>query len=107
MQNCRAFGAAAFASLLAATSTLLAAGDVDETRVLADRELDAAGAVGTLVLQGGGDPAVNNEDWWQIADRLDARGVKHSGPVDRGFMDSIYFRDPDGNLLSLVEDPTR
>lgn len=37
-----------------------------------------------------------------IAERLDARGVKHSGPVDRGFMDSIYFRDPLGLRLELA-----
>ena len=39
---------------------------------------------------------------WQIAGRLDARGVSHSGPVDRGFMDSIYFRDPLGLRLELA-----
>lgn len=34
--------------------------------------------------------------------RLDARGVAHSGVKDRGFMDSIYFRDPLGLLLELA-----
>jgi catechol 2,3-dioxygenase-like lactoylglutathione lyase family enzyme len=37
---------------------------------------------------------VSQASFWQVAERLDARGVSHSGPVDRGFMDSIYFRDP-------------
>ena len=34
----------------------------------------------------------------QVVERLDARGVKHSGVKDRGFMDSIYFREPGGVL---------
>lgn len=38
----------------------------------------------------------------QVVDRLDARGIGHSGPQDRGFMDSIYFRDPMGTLIELA-----
>ncbi len=38
----------------------------------------------------------------QAVDRLDARGISHSGPKDRGFMDSIYFRDPLGLLIELA-----
>ena len=45
---------------------------------------------------------VSQATFWQIADRLDARGVQHSGPVDRGFMDSIYFRDPLGLRIELA-----
>ena len=45
---------------------------------------------------------VSQATFWQVASRLDARGVKHSGPVDRGFMDSIYFRDPLGLRLELA-----
>lgn len=45
---------------------------------------------------------VSQATFWQIPARLDARGVKHSGPVDRGFMDSIYFRDPLGLRLELA-----
>lgn len=45
---------------------------------------------------------VSQATFWQAAARLDARGVKHSGPVDRGFMDSIYFRDPLGLRLELA-----
>lgn len=45
---------------------------------------------------------VSQATFWQVADRLDARGVKHSGPVDRGFMDSIYFRDPLGLRIELA-----
>ncbi len=38
----------------------------------------------------------------QVAKRLDARGVSHSGEIDRGFMWSIYFRDPLGQLIELA-----
>lgn len=45
---------------------------------------------------------VSQATFWQVAARLNARGVAHSGPVDRGFMDSIYFRDPLGQLIELA-----
>jgi catechol 2,3-dioxygenase-like lactoylglutathione lyase family enzyme len=45
---------------------------------------------------------VSQATFWQIPARLDARGVAHSGPVDRGFMDSIYFRDPLGLRIELA-----
>jgi catechol 2,3-dioxygenase-like lactoylglutathione lyase family enzyme len=45
---------------------------------------------------------VSQATFWQVTARLDARGVAHSGPVDRGFMDSIYFRDPLGLRLELA-----
>jgi len=45
---------------------------------------------------------VSQATFWQVAGRLDARGVRHSGPVDRGFMDSIYFRDPLGLRIELA-----
>jgi catechol 2,3-dioxygenase-like lactoylglutathione lyase family enzyme len=35
-------------------------------------------------------------------ERLDERDIKHSGVKDRGFMDSIYFRDPLGLLIELA-----
>ena len=38
----------------------------------------------------------------QTVERLDERGITHSGPKDRGFMDSIYFRDPLGMLIELA-----
>lgn len=40
--------------------------------------------------------------WMQAVARLDARGISHSGPKDRGFMDSIYFKDPLGLLIELA-----
>ena len=38
----------------------------------------------------------------QAVERLDERGVGHSGVKDRGFMDSIYFEDPLGLLIELA-----
>jgi glyoxalase family protein len=38
----------------------------------------------------------------QAVQRLDERGIKHSGVKDRGFMDSIYFEDPLGLLIELA-----
>jgi catechol 2,3-dioxygenase-like lactoylglutathione lyase family enzyme len=38
----------------------------------------------------------------QVADRLNASRIPNSGPVDRGFMDSIYFRDPCGMQIELA-----
>jgi catechol 2,3-dioxygenase-like lactoylglutathione lyase family enzyme len=38
----------------------------------------------------------------QAVERLDERGIKHSGVKDRGFMDSIYFVDPLGLLIELA-----
>ena len=37
-----------------------------------------------------------------MVERLDERGIRHSGPKDRGFMDSIYFEDPLGLLIELA-----
>ncbi len=44
---------------------------------------------------------VSQATYSQIAQRLDERGIPHSGEVDRGFMDSIYFRDPLGFLVEM------
>ena len=38
----------------------------------------------------------------QTVERLDERGIDHSGVKDRGFMDSIYFDDPLGLLIELA-----
>jgi glyoxalase family protein len=46
--------------------------------------------------------SVSHTTFRQIAERLDERGVRHSGPKDRGFMDSIYFTDPLGFLIELA-----
>ncbi|MHA7777622.1 VOC family protein [Roseibium sp. M-1] len=46
--------------------------------------------------------AVSQATFRQTVARLDERGIHHSGPKDRGFMDSIYFRDPLGLLIELA-----
>ncbi len=38
----------------------------------------------------------------QIEARLNDRGIRHSGHKDRGFMDSIYFKDPLGFLIECA-----
>jgi len=38
----------------------------------------------------------------QIIERLEARKISHSGAKDRGFMHSIYFKDPLGLLIELA-----
>jgi catechol 2,3-dioxygenase-like lactoylglutathione lyase family enzyme len=46
--------------------------------------------------------AVSKTTFDQAVERLDERGVRHSGVKDRGFMDSIYFEDPLGLLIELA-----
>src|SRR3954466_1666675 len=46
--------------------------------------------------------AVSQATFFQAVERLDERGVRHSGVKDRGFMDSIYFTDPLGLLIELA-----
>jgi catechol 2,3-dioxygenase-like lactoylglutathione lyase family enzyme len=46
--------------------------------------------------------ALSQATFAQTVERLDERGIEHSGPKDRGFMDSIYFRDPLGLLIELA-----
>jgi glyoxalase family protein len=46
--------------------------------------------------------AVSNATFRQTVERLEERGIHHSGVKDRGFMDSIYFRDPLGLLIELA-----
>lgn len=45
---------------------------------------------------------VSRATFTQVASRLAARGIENTGAIDRGFMDSIYFRDPNGQLLELA-----
>ena len=46
--------------------------------------------------------ALSQATFRQAVERLDERGVRHSGVKDRGFMDSIYFEDPLGLLIELA-----
>jgi len=46
--------------------------------------------------------AISQATFAQTVERLDERGIRHSGVKDRGFMDSIYFTDPLGLLIELA-----
>jgi catechol 2,3-dioxygenase-like lactoylglutathione lyase family enzyme len=46
--------------------------------------------------------AVSRATFLQTVERLEERGIRHSGVKDRGFMDSIYFEDPLGLLIELA-----
>lgn len=45
---------------------------------------------------------VSRATFSQALERLKARGIGNSGVKDRGFMDSIYFKDPLGLLIELA-----
>jgi glyoxalase family protein len=45
---------------------------------------------------------VSRATYTQVQQRLEERGIPNTGEVDRGFMDSIYFRDPLGQLIELA-----
>jgi len=39
-----------------------------------------------------------------VAQRLSANGIKAMGPTDHGFGLIVSFRDPDGNLVEILEE---
>jgi catechol 2,3-dioxygenase-like lactoylglutathione lyase family enzyme len=45
---------------------------------------------------------VSRAVYTQAAARLEAAGIKNTGNIDRGFMDSLYFRDPLGQQLEIA-----
>jgi glyoxalase family protein len=45
---------------------------------------------------------VSRETYDRATQRLADLGYPSTGPVDRGFMDSLYFRDPNGFLIELA-----
>jgi catechol 2,3-dioxygenase-like lactoylglutathione lyase family enzyme len=46
--------------------------------------------------------SLSRASFLQTVERLDERGIKHTGVKDRGFMDSIYFNDPLGLTIELA-----
>jgi len=46
--------------------------------------------------------SVSRSTFIEAARRLEERGIKHTGEIDRGFMYSIYFRDPVGQRIELA-----
>ncbi len=45
---------------------------------------------------------VSHATYTLVSQRLNERGIWNTGNIDRGFMDSIYFRDPNGQLLEMA-----
>jgi len=68
----------------------------ESRRPVHDRTPTDPGCVHHLAL------AVSHATFAQAVERLNQRGIPHSGPKDRGFMDSIYFKDPLGLLIELA-----
>ncbi len=65
-----------------------------ETVIVADRDLVPTGAVGELGIRGGGDPALNSEDWWRLAADLRRNGlvrVEGDVVVDPSCFDAAYW----------------
>jgi catechol 2,3-dioxygenase-like lactoylglutathione lyase family enzyme len=69
---------------------------VDREGAAAIREAKEAGHVHHIAF------ALSQTTFHQTFERLDERGIRHSGVKDRGFMDSIYFEDPLGLLIELA-----
>jgi catechol 2,3-dioxygenase-like lactoylglutathione lyase family enzyme len=68
----------------------------DQARVAALRDAKEAGHVHHIAF------SLSQATFRQAVERLDERGIRHSGVKDRGFMDSIYFEDPLGLLIELA-----
>ncbi len=45
---------------------------------------------------------VSRATYTQVAARLNELGIENTGNIDRGFMDSIYFADPNGQWLEMA-----
>ena len=67
----------------------------DRERVASVRDAKEAGYVHHIAF------ALSQATFRQAVERLDERGIRHSGVKDRGFMDSLYFDDPLGLLIEL------
>jgi D-alanyl-D-alanine carboxypeptidase/D-alanyl-D-alanine-endopeptidase (penicillin-binding protein 4) len=46
------------------------------TRIWAPKAIDSEGVVSELLVEGGGDPAMNSEDWWRLAADLRHAGLR-------------------------------
>lgn len=57
---------------------------------------DQVGAVHHLAF------SVSQATYSQLVERMNVLGIPNSGEVDRGFMNSIYFRDPLGLRIELA-----
>ena len=68
----------------------------DESRKPGGQVADQIGSVHHLAFQ------VSLATYNQAAERLTENGISNTGPVDRGFMWSIYFLDPLGQRIELA-----
>src|SRR6056297_122558 len=68
----------------------------EDSRKTGSRVVDQVGSVHHVAF------TVSLATWRQALERLTEAEIQHSGPVDRGFMHSIYFREPCGQLLELA-----
>ncbi|NJL04138.1 MAG: ring-cleaving dioxygenase [Chloroflexaceae bacterium] len=63
------------------------------------RNRDGASTIARTALRVHGHAAL---DWW--AARLSAHGIAHSGIVEQGGWTAVFFADPEGQALALVDD---
>jgi catechol 2,3-dioxygenase-like lactoylglutathione lyase family enzyme len=84
-------------AFLAAGDTMLLLFDPDRTEVPEDNEVPAHGARGPQHVAFG----VDDLERWR--ERLTEQGIEVTHEADWGTGDSIYFEDPHGNVLELVE----
>lgn len=68
----------------------------EESRKAGQQVVDQVGSMHHLAF------TVSRSTWKLAVARLKERRIPNSGEVDRGFMDSIYFREPCGQLLELA-----
>jgi len=74
-----------------------------ETGIWSAGPPDAAGNVGALYVEGAGDPAMNSEDWWRLAEELRASGVRRvSGELvlDDSALDRVRWHPSLGRTSS-------
>jgi D-alanyl-D-alanine carboxypeptidase/D-alanyl-D-alanine-endopeptidase (penicillin-binding protein 4) len=73
------------------------------TRILAPEDLDSDGMVSELIVEGGGDPVMNSEDWWRLAADLRGsglRGVRGDLRVDDRLFDGPGWHPSWGNVTA-------
>ncbi|MDP6977688.1 MAG: D-alanyl-D-alanine carboxypeptidase/D-alanyl-D-alanine-endopeptidase [Myxococcota bacterium] len=93
------------AKVLTALASLDAFGPTHrfETRILTSTPLDEAGMVENLIVVGGGDPALTNEDYWRMAAELreaGLTGVSGNIRVDDGLFDRVRWHPAVNGLSS-------
>jgi len=73
------------------------------TRIWAPESIDAEGMVSELLVEGGGDPAMNSEDWWRLAAdlrRAGLRGVEGDVRVDDTLFDAPGWHPSWGSVTA-------